>query len=259
MSAPTNTSTANTSTANTKTAAPLPYREQDRVLALRHSGLLDGRSNQEYDNLTREAARQLQCPMALLSFLDYSRQLPKSQVGLEFGETPRESAICAYTILCQPTDAFVVHDARQDHRFCHSPLVKEEPRIRFYAGVPVVSPDGYAIGSLCVMDHEPRMRFDAHELSTLVQLASDVSRLIEAEPAPDSSQVVNIADRRVGLRIRQAREQMRVTRRELAGRTGISIAQLENYESGQQRAPTMILLSLAIELRLRLSHFVQDL
>ncbi|MEM8977347.1 MAG: GAF domain-containing protein [Pseudomonadota bacterium] len=240
-------------------APPVPILEQQRLLAVRSSGLLDTRSHDDFDKLTREAADQSHCPMALLSVIDHRRQLPKSLFGLDFADAPREVTICAYTILCQPTESLVVPDTLLDHRFSQSPFVVGYPHIRFYLGAPIMSPDGFAIGSLCVMDHQPRMQIDEQQVRAIVMLAGRASKLIETVPSAQGAQELNEADLRIGLRIRQARLSAGLSQSEVASRVGITVADLEDYEIGRRRAVALTLLALSVELGVRLSYLVQDL
>jgi GAF domain-containing protein len=135
-------------------AAASPSTETARVAALNRYAILDSEPEQSFDDLVALAAHICQTPMATLSLVDDHRQWFKSKVGVKVGETPREISICAHAI--QQGDLFIVPDTLQDARFRESPLVTGEPHIRFYAGTPLINEDGYALGTLCVLDREPR-------------------------------------------------------------------------------------------------------
>jgi GAF domain-containing protein len=128
--------------------------ESARVAALNRYAILDSEPEQSFDDLVILAAHICHTPMAMLSLVDDHRQWFKSKVGVQVGETPREISICAHTI--QQKDIFIVSDTLQDARFRENPLVTGEPHIRFYAGAPLINDDGFALGSLCVIDREPR-------------------------------------------------------------------------------------------------------
>lgn len=147
---------------------PLPADETARLAALAASGLLDSGQEAVFDRLTFLAAQVTDSPMALLTLVDARRQWFKSRVGLALPETPREQSFCSHAILGE--QPMLVFDAQQDLRFAGNPLVTGAPHIRFYAGVPLLDAQGYRLGTLCVLDREPR-RLRERELRALRELA----------------------------------------------------------------------------------------
>ena len=146
--------------------------EQQRLAALAALQIMDTPSEQAFDDLTALAARWLDTPIALISLIDSQRQWFKSRVGLDISETPKEMAFCAHAIR-QPT-LMEVSDATRDPRFADNPLVTGDPGIRFYAGMPIASPQGALLGTLCVIDRRPRtlndeQRDTLHRLARLVE------------------------------------------------------------------------------------------
>ena len=118
---------------------------------------MDTLPEQAYDNFTRLASIICKTPIALITLLDEERQWFKSRFGLERSEIPREDAFCNHAIM-MPETILVVNDAAQDGRFASNPLVAAEPNVRFYAGAPLVTSNGEALGTICVLDAVPSDR-----------------------------------------------------------------------------------------------------
>lgn len=150
--------------------------ETERLAALHEYGILDTASEPMFEELVSLAALIYQAPIALLSFIDEQRQWFKARVGEMPAQLPREMALCALVI--QFGQAVAVADTMLDDRFSRHPLVTVEPPIRFYASVPVINPDGYAIGALCVMDYQPRA-IHTWQLDALRLLSKQAMRQVE--------------------------------------------------------------------------------
>jgi GAF domain-containing protein len=153
---------------------PLQTSDAERVAALEKYAILDTEPEQTFDDLTLLASFICKTPIAYISLIDEDRQWFKSKIGVTISETPRDVAFCAVAI--QQPDVFVVRDTLQDERFRNNPLVTSEPRIRFYAGAPLITAEGYALGTLCVVDRTPR-EFTAEQGEALKAL----SRLVLAQ------------------------------------------------------------------------------
>ena len=134
--------------------APVPKNEKQRLKVLWQYSVLDTMPEEIFDDLTELAARICEAPVAMITLVDEDRQWFKAKVGVSINETSRDISFCAHAIT-QP-GLFIVPDATRDERFAKNPLVKSDPKVRFYAGAPLVSPDGYALGTLCVIDKVPR-------------------------------------------------------------------------------------------------------
>jgi adenylate cyclase len=136
--------------------SPVPANEAGRLVALHALDIIDSAPETAYDEITELAAQICGCPVSYISFIDDDRRWLKARYGLpaEVTDAPRENAVCSTTIC--GTELLVVPDLQRDPRFENSPMVKIEPPCRFYCGMPLITDEGYALGTLCVMDFEPR-------------------------------------------------------------------------------------------------------
>lgn len=159
-------------------ACPAPPHPQEaaRLQALLDLNVLDTLAEPMFDDVAELAAQICGTPVALITLIDDKRQWFKARVGLDAQETPREVAFCAHAIL-QADGVMVVNDALDDTRFAANPLVVNDPHIRFYAGAPILTPDGLPLGTVCAIDRQPR-ELDAHQLKALQALSRQVARLL---------------------------------------------------------------------------------
>lgn len=159
----------------------MPENESNRLKALQSYQILDTLPEEEYNEITKLAAIICNTPISQISLIDKKRQFIKAAFGLEIQESDRDIAFCSHSIL-NPADVMIVTDSRNDERFHDNPFVVEEPKIIFYAGMPLVSSDGYSLGALCVIDHVPR-KLSAKQLEALNYLSRQTIKLFELRKA----------------------------------------------------------------------------
>ena len=156
--------------------AAFPENEAQRIHKLLSYKVLDTDAEGAYDDVTAIAAHICGTPISLVSLTDASRQWFKSRVGFGATEAPRDLAFCGHAIL--KPEVMVVPDATADERFMHNPLVADEPHLRFYAGAPLITTEGYAMGTLCVIDYEPK-QLNPGQIRALEALARQVVSQLE--------------------------------------------------------------------------------
>lgn len=155
----------------------IPLNEPQRLAALREYDILDSLPEPAYDAITRLASQICGTPISLITLIDQQRQWFKSNLGLDTQETPRNEAFCAHAIL-DPNSPLIVEDARLDERFMDNPITIGDPHVVFYAGIPLVTPGGYPMGTLCVIDRKPK-QLTTEQLQSLRDLSYQVVLLLE--------------------------------------------------------------------------------
>ena len=151
--------------------------EAERLEALKAYEILDTLPEQDFEDITKIASEICQTPIALITLIDSDRQWFKSNRGLNVTQTPRDHAFCAHAIN-NKSDIFTVKDSREDKRFSDNPLVTGYPNVIFYAGVPLINPSGFSLGTICVIDNEPR-ELSQNQLNSLRALSNQVVKLFE--------------------------------------------------------------------------------
>jgi signal transduction histidine kinase/ActR/RegA family two-component response regulator len=173
------------------TTAPQPLNEVERLEALRRYSILDTPPEETFDRITALAARLFNVPTALISLVDEFRAWFKSCYGFDNREIPRDATICSFAVLSG--DVLVVPDTRKDSRFACSPFAVCEPGVRFYAGAPLITHDGFNLGTLCLVDNKPRLEFSAEQQATLADLAAMVVDELELRVAAEKIKQMDTA------------------------------------------------------------------
>ncbi len=161
--------------------APAPPHENERLHALYRYNILDTPVDDAFERITRLAVKPFDAPIVLITFIDHERQWFKSCYGLNIRSTSRQVSFCAHAILSD--NVMVVPDVQKDERFADNPLVTGYPGIRFYAGAPLKTPQGYNLGTLCIIDTTPRAPLSIEEEETLADLAALVVDELELRDA----------------------------------------------------------------------------
>lgn len=168
--------------------------ESRRLACLRKYAILDTPPEEEFDDLASVAALVCGTPIALVSLIDESRQWFKAKIGVDIVETPRSVAMCDYAI-CSPREVMVVPDASVDPRFSSNPFVTGEAHVRFYAGAPLVTPDGYPLGTLCAIDRRPGSMTNPQVQALAVLARQVIARLETKRLEHENAKLMNVVQK----------------------------------------------------------------
>jgi len=192
--------------------APIPKNEAQRIKVLWQYEILDTVPEEVFDDLTELAARICEAPIAMITLVDENRQWFKSKIGVTINETSRDISFCGHAI--EQSDLFIIPDATLDKRFAKNPLVTSDPKIRFYAGAPLITPDGHALGTLCVIDKVPR-ELTADQKQALRVLARHVMTQLELRRHSRELARAHAAHGELQSELKEAQAELSKVRREL--------------------------------------------
>ena len=200
------------------TPSPIPENEARRLQALRSYDILDTEPEVDFDTLTRVAVQALSTPAGVIGLMDADRLWFKSQIGIGVPQLDRKIAFCAHAIM-KPDEPLVIEDLTKDPRFINNPLVTQAPNLRFYAGAPLIDPNGFALGTIAVVDTQPRP-FDADDCSLLRDLSTLVITALESRHRAKLLSHLAITDYLTGLANRAEFERTVTSEISHAKRTG---------------------------------------
>lgn len=172
-------------------SAPIPSNETERLAALQRYGVLDTAAEPAFDRLARILQYVMDVPTVLVSLTDAQRQWFKSRLGLDIEQWPRDISLCGHAVF--QGAPLIVPDATRDPRFADNPLVSGPLGLRFYAGVPLLTADGWALGTLCAIDYSPRLQPSDEVMAIMTQLAATVVDALELRRyAPTAAQTAQL-------------------------------------------------------------------
>jgi PAS domain S-box-containing protein len=220
-----------------KSKVPVPCDEAERIAALHECAILDTEAEDSFDGIARLAAYICETPIALVSLVDASRLWFKAKVGFDASELPRQSTFCTQAIL--KPEPFVIEDAAADKRFAKNPYVVHAPHVRFYAAVPLVTPEGHALGVLCVIDHVPRTLKDEQREALHVLARQTMTQLELRRNSNTLAELNRKLDREIAERTRAEREREEVLAREQEARAA-SEANEQRYRFLAESIPQQV-------------------